>query len=74
MKASTRKLLDQIGIILLIAGVVMAMGVSALAAKGLATWAQVTGLVVGLAFAAVGLWMARTFRTADPKRPHRSDS
>ena len=73
MKQLSRKTLDQIGIILLIAGVVVGMGVSMGASRGMATWLIVTGLVIGLLLVAVGLWMARTFRTTDPKRPHKPD-
>jgi preprotein translocase subunit SecD len=71
LKRPSRKALDQAGIILLVAGVVIAMGVSAV--RGLATWLQILGLVLGLIFVAVGLWMARTFRNKDPNRPHRPD-
>ena len=66
-------MLDQIGIILLISGVVVAMGVSVMATHGLQTWVAMTGLVVGLILVVVGLWLARTFRNKDPNRPHRPD-
>jgi hypothetical protein len=67
------KTLDQAGIILLVAGVVVGMGVSVGATRGMATWLVIVGSVIGLLLAVVGLWMARTFRNADPKRPHKSD-
>jgi type IV secretory pathway VirB2 component (pilin) len=51
--------------------VVIAMGVSAV--RGLATWVQISGLVLGLILVVVGLAMARTFRTKDPNRPDRPD-
>jgi uncharacterized membrane protein len=73
LKQASRKVLDQIGIILLIAGVVIAMGVSAMAARGLKPWVVITGLVVGLVLVVIGLWLARTFRNKDPNRPHRPD-
>ena len=73
MNSPSRKVLDQIGIILLISGVVIAMGVSAMAARGLKTSVEIIGLVVGLVLVVVGLWLARTFRNKDPNRPHRSD-
>ena len=73
LKRPSRKVLDQIGIILLISGVVVAMGVSALAARGLKTSVEIIGLVVGLVLVVVGLWLARTFRNKDPNRPHRPD-
>ena len=57
----------------MISGVVVAMGVSVMAAKGLKTWVEITGLVVGLVLVVIGLWLARTFRNKDPNRPHRSD-
>jgi hypothetical protein len=64
---------DQIGIILLITGVVAGMGVSMGASRGMADWLMIVGLVIGLLFVAVGLWMARTFRNTDPRRPHKPD-
>ena len=64
MKRPSRKTIDQIGIILLITGVVIAMGISAI--RGLATWVEVLGLVVGLLLVLVGLAMARTFKSKDP--------
>jgi hypothetical protein len=39
----------------------------------MAVWLEVVGLVIGLLLVVVGLWMARAFRNADPKRPHKSD-
>jgi hypothetical protein len=47
------------------------MGVSAV--RGLAAWVQILGLVLGLLLVVAGLWMARTFRTKDPNRPHKPD-
>ena len=73
MKKPSRKTLDQVGIILLIAGVVVGMGVSVGATRGMATWLEIVGLVIGLLLVVAGLWMARAFRNADPKRPHKSD-
>ena len=73
MNKPSRKVLDQIGIVLLIAGVVIAMGVSVMASHGLKTWISVTCLVIGLLLVVAGLWLARTFRKADPNRPHRQD-
>jgi uncharacterized membrane protein len=73
LKKPSRKVLDQIGIILLIAGVVIAMGVSAMASRGLKIWISIVCLVIGLLLVVVGLWLARTFRKADPDRPHRQD-
>ena len=73
MKQPSRKVLDQVGIVMLIAGVVVAMGVSVMATHGLQTWVEITGLVVGLVLVVVGLWLARTFRNKDPNRPHRPD-
>jgi hypothetical protein len=64
---------DQIGIILLICGVVLGMGVSVGATRGMAMWLEIVGLVIGLILVVVGLWMARAFRQADPKRPHKPD-
>lgn len=61
------------GIILLIGGVVVAMGVSVGLARGLRTWVAIVGLVVGLILVIAGLWMASSFRNADPKRPHKPD-
>ena len=49
------------------------MGVSVGATRGMATWVEIVGLVIGLVLVVVGLWMARTFRNADPKRPHKPD-
>lgn len=72
-RSSSSKVRDQIGVILLIAGVVTGMGVSMGATRGMAAWLQVTGLVIGLILVVVGLWMARAFRHADPKRPHKPD-
>ena len=66
-------MLDSIGIILLVAGVVIAMGVSVMASHGLKTWISITCLVIGLILVVAGLWLARTFRKADPNRPHRQD-
>jgi uncharacterized membrane protein len=63
LKRPSRKTLDQIGIILLITGVVIAMGVSAV--RGLATWVEILGLVLGLILVVAGLAMARTFRAKD---------
>jgi uncharacterized membrane protein len=63
LKRPSRKTLDQIGILLLISGVVIAMGVSAV--RGLATWVSILGLVLGLILVVVGLAMARTFRSKD---------
>jgi hypothetical protein len=57
----SHKALDQIGLILLVAGVVIAMGVSAV--RGLATWVQILGLVAGLLLVVVGLAMGRTFKS-----------
>jgi hypothetical protein len=50
--------------VLLISGVVVAMGVSAV--RNLATWVQILGLALGLILVVVGLAMARTFRSKDP--------
>jgi len=69
----SRKALDQIGIILLVCGVVVGMGVSVGATRGMAMWLEIVGLVIGLILVVAGLWMARAFRNADPKRPHKSD-
>jgi len=65
-KKPSRKTLDQIGIILLISGVVVAMGVSAV--RGLSTWVQILGLALGIVLVIVGLAMARTFRSKDSDR------
>ncbi len=73
MNKPSRKTLDQVGIILLICGVVVGMGVSVGATRGMAMWLEVVGLVIGLILVATGLWLARAFRNADPKRPHKSD-
>ncbi len=73
MKRPSRKLLDQMGIILLICGVVLGMGVSVGATHGMAQWLEIVGLVVGLVLVVAGLWMARTFRRADPNRPQKPD-
>ncbi len=73
MKKPSRKLLDQIGIILLICGVVLGMGVSVGATHGMATWLEIVGLVFGLILVVVGLLLARTFRRADPNRPQRPE-
>ena len=40
------------------------MGVSAV--RGLETWVQILGLVLGLLLVVAGLAMARTFRSKDP--------
>jgi hypothetical protein len=71
LKKPSRKALDQTGIILLITGVVLAMGVSAV--RGLETWMEILGLALGLVLVVAGLWLARTFRNKDPKRPQRPD-
>lgn len=65
-KRPSRKALDQIGIILLISGVVVAMGVSAV--RGLSTWVQILGLGLGIVLVIAGLAMARTFRSKDSDR------
>jgi hypothetical protein len=67
----SRKTLDQVGIILLIAGVVVGMGVSVGASRGMDRWVEIVGLAVGLALVIAGLWLARTFRHADPNRPQK---
>jgi type IV secretory pathway VirB2 component (pilin) len=64
MKRLSRKTWDQIGIVLLISGVVIAMGVSAI--RGLETWVQILGLVLGLVLVVAGLALARTFRSRGP--------
>jgi hypothetical protein len=75
VKRPSRKALDQIGIMLLISGVVVGMGVSTLTARGmLKTWVEIVGLIVGLLLVVAGLWLARTFRKADPNRPHKPDA
>jgi hypothetical protein len=61
------------GIILLVAGVVIAMGVSVGASRGMAGWLEIVGLVVGLVLVVVGLWLARTFRLTDPNRPQKPE-
>jgi hypothetical protein len=48
--------------------VVIAMGVSSV--RGLATWVEILGLVLGLLLVVLGLAMARAFRsTKDQDRP-----
>jgi hypothetical protein len=60
----SRKTLDQTGIILIISGVVIAMGVSSV--RGLATWVEILGLVLGILIVILGLAIGRTFRSKDP--------
>ncbi len=71
MKRPARKTIDQIGIILLICGVVLGMGVSVGATHGMAMWLEIVGLVLGLVLVVAGLWLARAFRQADPNRPQK---
>ncbi len=63
MKRPSRKTLDQVGIVLLISGVVIAMGISVV--WGLETWVQILGLVLGLILVGLGLAVGRTFRSKD---------
>lgn len=70
MKKPSRKALDQIGIMLLISGVVVGMGVSTLAARHyLEIWQGYVGLALGLVLMVAGLWLARTFSKGDSNRP-----
>ena len=74
MKKPSRKTLDHIGIVLLVSGVVIGMGVSSLASRGLKAWVEIAGLALGLVLVVVGLWLARTFRKAAPNRPQKPDT
>jgi hypothetical protein len=73
VKQPSRKILDQLGNILLVAGVVAGMGVSVGAANGLALWLEIVGVVVGLLLVVAGLWVSHTFRRSDPEGPRRPD-
>jgi type IV secretory pathway TrbD component len=35
---------------------------------------EIAGLALGLVLVVVGLWLARTFRKADPNRPQKPDT
>jgi hypothetical protein len=69
----SRKILDQLGNILLVAGVVAGMGVSVGAVNGLALWLEIVGVVIGLLLVVAGLWVSHTFRHSDPEGPRRPD-
>ena len=75
MKRPARKEFDQIGITLVVAGVMVALGVSTLLTRGLLqNWVLYTGLAVGLVLVVAGLWMRSMFREADPDQPRKPDS
>jgi len=74
VKKPSRRTLEQVGIALLVCGVVTGMGVSVGATRGIAVWLEIVGLVVGLILVVAGLWMSRTFRTVDSDRPHKPDN
>ena len=75
MKRPSRKEFDQIGITLVVAGVMVALGVSTLLTRGLLqTWVLYTGLAVGLVLVVAGLWMRTTFREVDTDQPRKPDA